>query len=81
VLDQHARFRLLQPLALGLLAPVMVSQSGEGLHRDAKAFKPGHLGVQVIGVSIQVHARGSLAEALGEQPEFLAAQRGTVILG
>ncbi len=33
----------------------------------AEMLKPGHLGVQVIGVDIQMHAGSSLAQALGER--------------
>jgi hypothetical protein len=46
-----------------------------------EVLEPGHLGVQVIGVDIQVHAGGSLAQPLGQQLEVLAVQRGAAVLG
>lgn len=46
----------------------------------AQVLEAGHLGIQVIGVDIQVHARDSFAQALGQQPEVLAVQGGTVVL-
>lgn len=39
---------------------------------SAKMLEPGDLSGQVIGMDIQMHPRGSLAEALHEQPEVLA---------
>jgi hypothetical protein len=47
----------------------------------AKALKPGHLGVQVVRVDVQVYASGSLVQALGQQPEVLALQRSAVVFG
>lgn len=39
---------------------------------SAKMLERGDLSGQVIGMDIQMHPRGSLAEALHEQPEVLA---------
>lgn len=49
--------------------------------RRAEALKPLHLSVQVAGVDVHVHAGGSVVEALYEQPELLAVQLTTAILG
>jgi hypothetical protein len=49
--------------------------------RGTEALKPSHLGVQVIGVDVQVHAGGSFIQALGQQAEVHAVQRGAVVLG
>jgi hypothetical protein len=47
----------------------------------AEVLEPGCFGVQVVGVDIQVDAGGSLVQALGQQPEVLAVQRGAAVLG
>lgn len=48
---------------------------------STQALEPVDLGGQVIGVDVQMHAGGSVTEALHEQPEVLAVQLRSVILG
>lgn len=47
----------------------------------AEFFQPGHLGRQVAGVDIHMHAAMSFAEPLRQQPRFSAGKCAAVVLG
>lgn len=46
-----------------------------------QGFQPGDLGIQIVGVNVQVHPARAVAEPLDEQPELAAVQGGAVVLG
>lgn len=45
----------------------------------AESSQPGHLGRQVVGVDVDVHAARSFAEPLHQQPPFSPGQRAAVV--
>jgi hypothetical protein len=47
----------------------------------AESFQPGDLGVQIVGVDVQVQPARTVAQPLDEQPELLAVERDAVIFG
>jgi hypothetical protein len=47
----------------------------------AQSFQPGHLGRQVAGVDVYMHAAMSFAEQLHQQPRFSARKRAAVVFG
>ena len=51
------------------------------INLSAKFLQSGDFGGQVVGVDIQVHPSGAVAEPLDEQPEFGAVERGAVVFG
>jgi hypothetical protein len=65
--------------------PGRVAHHLPGMHAPhplgAELRKPRHLGVQVIGVDVQVHPGGPLVQALGQQPEVVTGQGRAVVLG
>jgi hypothetical protein len=46
-----------------------------------ESLQPGHFGGQVVGVDVDMHSARSILEPMDEQPELLAVQRGSVVLG
>ena len=47
----------------------------------AESFEPGHFGVQIVGMNVQVDARRAGFQALHEQHQVVPAEEGAVIFG
>jgi hypothetical protein len=47
----------------------------------AESLEPGHFGVQVVGMNVQVDARRAGFQALHEQHQVVSAEEGAVIFG
>src|SRR5260221_6568835 len=47
----------------------------------AESFEPGHFGVQIVGMNIQMDARRARFQALHEQHQVVPAEEGAVITG
>jgi len=44
-------------------------------------LQPGQFGGGIVGVDVEVHPAGAVAEPLDQQPQVMAGQLGAVVLG